>query len=183
MEFKDYLSIFSLLVSVTALTYSILSNTKKYELTNQYFNDVLKWHNQVVEVLVHLRVYCSNSELKTKHLAQLSVLIENGRFYFPNTETDKGIGRSKSKAYQGLRHGVLDLLVYEHRLFSGDDCVNHLEHAEALQKLFTSKIFEHLDPGGRNVRIEKNTSIKNPENMDLHELFELPADEIYKFFR
>ena len=64
MNISDWVAVISLPISVIALIYSFISNTKKYELTYQYYNDVLIWHNQVVEVLTSLRLNGTDNELK-----------------------------------------------------------------------------------------------------------------------
>lgn len=79
-------------------------------------------------------------------LAKLSSLIESGRFYFPNIDRKDGFGKQKPIAYQGYRNVILDFLVYEYQLFEKDDYVQYLKHAESLQRLFTSYVFQYLEP-------------------------------------
>lgn len=68
MNISDWVAIISLLISIAALIYSFVSNTKKYELTYQYYNDILIWHNQVIEVLTSLRLNRPNANLKKQML-------------------------------------------------------------------------------------------------------------------
>lgn len=132
MNISDWVAVISLPISVIALIYSFISNTKKYELTYQYYNDVLIWHNQVVEVLTSLRLNGTDNELKKQMLSKLSSLIESGRFYFPNIDRKDGFGKQKPIAYQGYRNVILDFLVYEYQLFEKDDYAKYLKHAESL---------------------------------------------------
>jgi len=57
MGIAEWVSLLSLVVAIIALVYSFLSNTKRYELTYQYYNDVVLWHNQVVETICTLRAH------------------------------------------------------------------------------------------------------------------------------
>lgn len=66
MNISDWIAVISLSISVIALIYSFISNTKKYELTYQYYNDILIWHNQVIEVLTSLKLNDTNDELKSR---------------------------------------------------------------------------------------------------------------------
>lgn len=99
----------------------IFEQHKKYELTYQYYNDILIWHNQVVEVLTSLMRNQPSNELKKQLLSKLSALIESGRFYFPNIDRKDGFGKQKPIAYQGYRNVGLDFLVYEYQLFEKED--------------------------------------------------------------
>lgn len=80
MDLSDWISIVSIVVVLGALAYSIISNTKKYELTYQYYKYILQWHNQVVKILILLRLSAYAEEQKLDYLSKLSALIESGRF-------------------------------------------------------------------------------------------------------
>lgn len=146
MDLSDWISIISIIVAIGALAYSILSNTKKYELTYQYYNDILQWHNETVEVLIYLRLSEPDSESRTTNLTKLSKLIEQGRFYFPNVNKGDCFGNNKPFAYQGYRNVILDFLVYSYQLFIRSDYMHYVKHAEQLQRLFTSYVFQYLEP-------------------------------------
>ncbi len=152
MNISDWIAVISLSISVIALIYSFISNTKKYELTYQYYNDILIWHNQVIEVLTSLKLNDTNDELKKQMLVKLSSLIESGRFYFPNIDRKDGFGKQKPIAYQGYRNVILDFLVYEYQLFEKDDYKQYLKHAEILQRFFTSYVFQYLEPSKQKKR-------------------------------
>lgn len=55
MNISDWVSVISIIIAIIALIYSFISNTKKYELTYQYYSDILTWYNQVIDSLITLR--------------------------------------------------------------------------------------------------------------------------------
>ncbi len=164
MNISDWIAIISLSISVIALIYTFVSNTKKYELTYQYYNDILVWHNQVIEVLTSLKLNGSNNELKKQMLAKLSALIENGRFYFPNIDKQDGFGKQKPIAYQGYRNVILDFLVYEYQLFEKKDHIQYLE------------------PSKQKKKIHKNTNIKVHEELTINEFLFTSPESIYSLY-
>lgn len=85
-----------MVVAFTALLYTIICNTKKYELTYQYYQD-------------------ENS--KKTYLAELSALIETGTFYFPNIDQHDNFGAAKPLSYRGYKNVVWNFLVYQCQLF------------------------------------------------------------------
>lgn len=182
MNISDWIAIISLSISVIALIYTFVSNTKKYELTYQYYNDILVWHNQVIEVLTSLKLNGSNNELKKQMLAKLSALIENGRFYFPNIDKQDGFGKQKPIAYQGYRNVILDFLVYEYQLFEKKDHIQYLEYAEIFQRLFTSYVFQYLEPSKQKKKIHKNTNIKVHEELTINEFLFTSPESIYSLY-
>ena len=161
MDFSDYIALISLCIALSTLIYSFLTNTKKYELTYQYFNDVLEWHNQCVEILISLSFNADKTKEKDNLLIKLSSMIEAGRFYFPNIDKKDGLGEKNPVAYKGYRNIVLDFLVYEYDLFKKEDCKKYLKHAELLRRYFTSYVFKYLQPEKHKRRIKKNTNIKD----------------------
>lgn len=182
MNISDWVAVISLIISILALVYSFISNTKKYELTYQYYNDVLTWHNQVVEILARLRLNKINDELKRQMLSNLSSLIECGRFYFPNIDKKDGFGNEKPIAYQGYRNVILDFLVYEYQLFEKEDYEKYFKHAENLQRLFTSYVFQYLEPNKQKKKIHKNTNIKVHRELTIDEFLTKSPDSIYSLY-
>lgn len=183
MNISDWVTVISLIISILALVYSFISNTKKYELTYQYYNDVLTWHNQVVEILTGLRLSEKNTELKRQMLSKLSSLIECGRFYFPNIDKKDGFGKEKPIAYQGYRNIILDFLVYEYQLFEKEDYEKYSQHAENLQRLFTSYIFQYLEPNKQKRKMHKNTNIKEAHSeLTINEFLEKSPESIYSLY-
>ena len=153
---SDWIAGISLVVAFAALIYTIISNTKKYELTYQYYQDVVAWHSDVIKVITQLKA-TSEENSKKAYLAELSALIETGRFYFPNIDQHDNFGANKPLAYRGYRNVVLDFLVYEYQLFEREDSQKYVEHAESLQRLFTSYVFQYLDPKKLQKKIKHNT--------------------------
>ena len=182
MNRSDWIAVISLSISVIALIYSFISNTKKYELTYQYYNDILIWHNQVIEVLTSLKLNDTNDELKKQMLVKLSSLIESGRFYFPNIDRKDGFGKQKPIAYQGYRNVILDFLVYEYQLFEKDDYKQYLKHAEILQRFFTSYVFQYLEPSKQKKKIHKNTNIKVHTEFTINEFLSKSPESIFSLY-
>lgn len=182
MGVTEWVSIISLIVAIMALIYSFLSNTKKYELTYQYYNDVLSWHNQVVKVISDLRMNFEDVLSKKSNLSKLSALIENGRFYFPNVDRKDGFGAQKPIAYQGYRNIVLDFLVFEYQIFEKEDSHKYDKHTENLQRLFTSYVFQHLDPKKQNKKIKHNTDITMKKQITINKFLSESPDMIYNFY-
>lgn len=170
----------SLIIALIALIYSIASNTKRYELTYQYYNDVLNWHNEVIETIMNLRACTKNNESKINHLSKLSALIETGRFYFPNVDKNDGFGNEKPPAYRGYRNIILDFLVFEYNIYSRANCEEYIEYDEVLQRLFTSFIFDYLKPEKHRKKVYKNTSISRVEETTINEFLSNPPEEYQK---
>lgn len=179
MAFAEWVSLISLLVAFVALIYSIISNTKRYELTYQYYQDVVAWHNEAVNTIMSLK---HQSEDKEVLLAKLSALIETGRFYFPNIDSKDSFGKEKPLAYQGYRNVVLDFLVYEYQLFEKDDSEKFIPHSESLQRLFTSYVFQHLEPKKHKKKVKQNTSIHMKNEFTINEFLNNSPESIYAFF-
>lgn len=177
---NDWISIASILIALIAFLYSWKSNTKKYELTYQYYNDILEWHNQVVSLLSTLRISSYKKEDKHQYLSQLYSLIECGRFYFPNIDKKDGFGKTKPIAYQGYRNVILDFLVYEYQIFEMEKCNEYLNHALYLQRMFTSFVFQYLDPKKQRRKIGKYTMVSNKEEFIFEEFLSIPSEKIFK---
>ena len=96
MNISDYLTMISivttLIIAIIGGIYAVLTNTKKFELSEQYKNELLTWYGKVMFVITKLQGKCVGEE-REEALCQLSALIDIGRFYFPNI--DKGDGLEK----------------------------------------------------------------------------------------
>lgn len=178
---SDWIAGISLVVAIVALIYTIISNTKKYELTYQYYQDVVAWHSEVIKVITQLKS-TSEENSKNVYLAELSALIETGRFYFPNIDLYDGFGANKPLAYRGYRNVVLDFLVYEYQLFEREDSNKYVEHAESLQRLFTSYVFQHLNPKKLQKKIKHNTSIQMKNSITINEFLKQSPESIYTLY-
>lgn len=181
MTTSDWIAGISLVVAVAALLYTVISNTKKYELTYQYYQDVVAWHSDVIKVITQLKA--TNEENSKKvYLAELSALIETGRFYFPNIDQHDNFGADKPMAYRGYRNVVLDFLVYEYQLFDRKDSNKYIKHAESLQRLFTSYVFQHLDPKKLQKKVKHNTSIQMKNETTINEFLKQSPESIYALY-
>ena len=178
---SDWIAGISLAVAFAALIYTIISNTKKYELTYQYYQDVVAWHSDVIKVITQLKATNVENKKKT-YLAELSALIETGRFYFPNIDLHDGFGANKPLAYRGYRNVVLDFLVYEYQLFEREDSNKYVEHAESLQRLFTSYVFQYLNPKKLQKKIKHNTSIQIKNSITINEFLKQSPESIYTLY-
>jgi len=178
---SDWIAGISLAVAFVALIYTIISNTKKYELTYQYYQDVVAWHSDVIKVITQLKATNVENE-KNTYLAELSALIETGRFYFPNIDLHDGFGANKPLAYRGYRNVVLDFLVYEYQLFKREDSNKYVEHAESLQRLFTSYVFQYLNPKNLQKKIKHTTSIQMKNSITINEFLKQSPESIYTLY-
>lgn len=178
---SDWIAGISLAVAFVALIYTIISNTKKYELTYQYYQDVVAWHSDVIKVITQLKATNVENE-KNTYLAELSALIETGRFYFPNIDLHDGFGANKPLAYRCYRNVVLDFLVYEYQLFEREDSNKYVEHAESLQRLFTSYVFQYLNPKKLQKKIKHNTSIQMKNSITINEFLKQSPESIYTLY-
>lgn len=182
MVLSDWIAIISITIAFVALIYSIFTNTKKYELTYQYYNDILQWHNDVVETLIFLRTSSFNDTNRKNSLSKLSMLIEQGRFYFPNVNKKDGFGKNKPQAYQGYRNVILDFLIYSYKLFLRNDYEKYSEHAIELQRLFTSYVFQYLNPKHRRKQVKGKTYIKNDDELTIDDFLKKSPKYIYKLY-
>ena len=178
---SDWIAGISLAVAFAALIYTIISNTKKSELTYQYYQDVVAWHSDVIKVITQLKATNVENK-KNTYLAELSALIETGRFYFPNIDLHDGFGANKPLAYRGYRNVVLDFLVYEYQLFEREDSNKYVEHAESLQRLFTSYVFQYLNPKKLQKKIKHNTNIQIKNSITINEFLKQSPESIYTLY-
>ena len=181
MTTSDWIAGISLVVAFAALLYTVISNTKKYELTYQYYQDVVAWHSDVIKVIAQLKA-TNEEDSKRVYLAELSALIETGRFYFPNIDQHDNFGVDKPMAYRGYRNVVLDFLVYEYQLFDREDSNKYVKHAESLQRLFTSYVFQHLDPKKLQKEVKHNTSIQMKNEITINEFLKQSPESIYALY-
>lgn len=162
MTTSDFISIGSLFFAVAAFIYSYLTSTKKYELISQYRTEILDWYTGTMDVLMRLKLEAMSNfpdpSLKKELLSRLSSKIELGRFYFPNIDKGDNFGKEKPLAYQGYRNLLLDFLVLSFQIFEHEEAKDHLEHAEILQRHFTSHLFDILDPKSFLKETEKYTT-------------------------
>ena len=179
-----FVSILIALPSVCA----VLKSTKKYELTESYRKEILGWYSRVVDLMIKIIHYIDTgiffeadfSRQKMDILSELSSMIEVGRFYFPNIVDDDNFGNKKPSAYIGYRDINLDFLMRFYRTASKCSDNSNIALLWKLERLFTSAIFEIVEPRERNKEYTKYLSIsvregkstedflnEDPQNLDI----------------
>ena len=184
MEMSDALSIFAIALSVFSIFWS--TRSKRYELDSVYRKEMISWYSDVTELLNALRDDISlgaAQDLKAK-LAKLSAFIDQGRFYFPNIIKDENYGKEKPAAFRGHRDITLDLLVAYYDIARREDADAHRKHLIDLQRFFTSRVFDRLQPRDFIKRAGKFTSIKTDEEYSLEAfLTSNSKEELLKLYR
>ncbi|AMC35111.1 hypothetical protein [Janthinobacterium sp. B9-8] len=67
--------------TIVAILFFIDRRNTKYNIANEYLNQLLTWHTAVIDVLITLRYTSEQIENKQELLLKLSSLIEQGRFF------------------------------------------------------------------------------------------------------
>lgn len=154
-ELANLISYAALIVSgVLAFFYIRDRRHTRFLLAQEYVDKLLAWHGSVVDVLMRLEAIGDGDGDKRELLATLSSLIEQGRFYFPNLIRGD-YGKDKPPAYRGHRNIALDFLVALHRTHSRPTSVYDEERVQYLRQLFTSIVFEVVNPS-RQLKIIKS---------------------------
>lgn len=195
MQVADYISIISIAVTVVIAiiggVYAIVTNSKKYELAEQYKEELLTWYEKVVKMIIQLIFICKggkSDENDTKRfaiLSELSSLIEVGRFYFPNIDKKDNFGKHKPYAYRGYRHIALEFLVYIYEIGMRDDFYRRESAIYSLERQFTSIVYEFVKPDVRHKKLKKYTDIVMPNDMAIEDFLEKKQNELdsYEFWR
>jgi hypothetical protein len=183
MSFSDYVSIAAGIFSILAFVISLITSTKKYGLSTSLRCDIMVWHKETVTVLIKIREHlCADIEFdKIDYLAQLSALIEQGRFYFPNIKLNIK-GSQKPTAYQGNRNVILEFLIFSYDIIKSENAKTYTDHLYRLQREFTSRIFDIIQPRKYNRLVKRFTNI--PLNKTVTTLeFKESNPELYEFYR
>ena len=160
MIIQNALIILSMVFSVIAFLYSHYTNTKKYELAREYRKEILNWYRDTLHILKKIELFKNDSrESKEELMAILSTQIDFGRFYFPNIDKGDGKGMTNPSAYRGYRNVILDTLVFYYHLFKKDDLSVHKERFELLERIFTSQVFEQLNPKEYLKQTKRHTNL------------------------
>lgn len=165
----------TLIIAIIGGIYAIVTNTKKFELTENYKQELLSWYSSVNKIMMKIiHFYEINdvtsvdfSETKFDLLSELSSLTEVGRFYFPNVIKQDGYGENKPSAYQGYRHITLEFLLYFYKVAKEDDCKKQLPTMWELERRFTSVIFDMIEPRKKIKKYSKQLTITIPENQSI----------------
>jgi hypothetical protein len=164
-------------IAVVGGIYAVVTNTKKYELTESYKQELLSWYSSVVNVMIrtihcfeHYDSACSEfTKKKTELLSELSALTEVGRFYFPNVIKDDGFGAKKPSAYQGYRHITLEFLLYFYEIAKQKNGKQHITTMWELERHFTSVIFDMIEPRKKKINYSKKLEITMPKDTSIED--------------
>lgn len=164
----------TIIISVIRGIHKILTDTKKYELTESFRKELLDWYASVTNLMIGIIHYIKEDRFfkpdfidkKTEMLSRLSALAEVGRFYFPNVERE--IGKSKPSAYQGLRHVNIEFIIqfYNNSNYQKTADIGFLYQME---RNFTSVIFDIVDPRKRNQEYAKYLAMTIPEGQSIED--------------
>ena len=141
-------------------------------LKQQYFAGLRTWADQLSDLLseaVHLSeldpARCPDGsyfEHRNKLRTSISSLIDRGRWFFPNLQTEE-VGHSKEKAFRGYRQETLNSLVAAYDVVTALDYTDGVSNRPLRQKLvdakrvFVSQIQEVLAPAQRDREFEEIT--------------------------
>lgn len=156
---SEFIAFFSLIVSVIALIYTFVSNTKRFELADQYRKDLLSWYQDTIRILLKIRGQVAAGRFdweKSDLLFLLSAQIEIGRFYLPNYPSEKGA--DQPIAYRGNRHPALNCLVAVYMELKHPKKKDQNEYIKNKQLCFTSVIFTIINPREWNKQRTKKFS-------------------------
>ncbi len=168
----------TIVIAVIGGVYAIITNTKKFELTENYKQELLSWYSRVVTLMIRIIHYCEYnvfadnekySSEKIELLLQLSSLTEEGRFYFPNVIKNDQFGDEKPSAYRGYRHITLEFLLYFYQIAKRNNCTDYISIMWKLEREFTSVIFDMIEPRKRNLRYSKYLEITIPEDQAIED--------------
>lgn len=175
----------TVLIAIIGGIYAIVTNTKKYELTEDYRKELLQWYSAVVDIMIKI-IHCLEngnfsypefSGQKTTMLSQLSALTEVGRFYFPNVIKKDDLGKQKPSAYQGYRHINLEFMLHFYQVASNSVDNRSTALLWRLERNFTSVIFDMVEPRKRNRDYAKYLAITIPEGRAVEDfIYENPED-------
>lgn len=179
----------TVLIAIVGGIYAIVTNTKKYELTENYRKELLQWYSSVVDLMVKI-IHCSKSgeffspdfmHEKTNMLSRLSALTEVGRFYFPNVIKGDNFGSQKPSAYQGYRHINLEFLLHFYKVASQANDNIHIALLWKLERNFTAVIFDMIEPRKRNHDYSKYLALTMPEGRAIEDFLDENPNNINIF--
>ncbi len=183
----------TILIAVIGGIYAIVTNTKRYELTENYRKELLQWYSSVAELMIRVIHYTECgifyssefSKQRTDMLSQLSALTEVGRFYFPNVIKGDGFGSEKPSAYQGYRHINLEFMLYFYQIAShgNHDNDKNISLLWWLERNFTAVIFDMIEPRKRNHDYAKYLAITIPEGKAIEDFIVENPHSINAFIR
>lgn len=181
--------IVTIIISLIGAVYAIVTNTKKYELTENYRCEILEWYKAVTKTMVIIIHLCDEGEFymeknksaRQELLSELSVLAEVGRFYFPNVIKKDGFGSWKPTAYQGYRHINLEFILHFYNIASSPYTKNTINSLWKLERQFTSFVFDMIKPRKRNKIYTRYLNITIPEGKSIEDFIAENPEHINVF--
>lgn len=181
--------VITILIAIIGGIYAIVTNTKKYELTENYRKELLQWYSSVVDLMIKIIHYSESGEFfspkfmsqKTDMLSQLSALTEIGRFYFPNVIKGDHFGIQKPSPYQGYRHINLEFLLHFYQVASQTSDNRRTALLWKLERNFTAVIFDMIEPRKRNHDYSKYLALTIPEGKAIEDFIDENPNNINIF--
>lgn len=179
----------TIIISLIGGIYAIVTNTKKFELKENYCKELMNWYTSTNRILIRYIHSIQNGEFYTDDfqkekillISELSLAIEIGRFYFPNIIKGDDFGKNKPSAYQGYRHIVLEFLMYFYDIVSDNEHEINVHKLINAERLFTSFVFDSINPRKRIKDYSKHSDLKIPEGMAIEDFIMLDSDNINIF--
>lgn len=179
----------TIVIAVIGGVYAIVTNTKKYELTENYRKELLDWYSTTVSIMIDIIHHVKSGEFfelsfkpkRIELLSRLSTQTEIGRFYCPNVIKKDGFGKRKPSAYQGYRHINLEFLLHFYSVACNADSTGCANVLWDMERHFTSMIFDTIEPRKRNKLYSKYTEITIPEGRSIEDYIRENPEKISVF--
>lgn len=168
---QDYIQLLAIVativISLISGIYVVVTNTKKYELSEAYSKELLDWHFEVIELMISIihmleadKWYDDScNEIKLEKISKLSFMIEKGRFYFPNKSTN---GKEKKlPPYQGIRDASVEIIATFYEVVKKDDAIKYVDILWDLERQFNARGYEIINPRKRIANTTKYTYVKS----------------------
>lgn len=130
-----------------------------------WLRDLRTWAAEAIDVLAEASYTCRAGDKPLDEASKLclercrhrlSSLIDRGRLFLPN-EQEQRVGKTKSRAYRGLRHHALDALVGAERVLAGNISLYEFPDSKSaligMRREFVSYIQAIIDPHSFNKEV------------------------------
>lgn len=146
----DTINIFTLVIAILTLVFAIFCWTyTKLGMSYSYQADVMNWYKRCISVMIKIIHSSSKSDIQQQLLGELSALIDEGRFFFPNiieiTKHGKKVKIFASKPFEGLRCYILDYLVEFYNVYKYGNGVDEAFAAD-IHRAFTEEVYDFIKP-------------------------------------
>lgn len=177
MGFELLVGVVSAIASVGAAWISFFYSRRSHDVSRQaheielaswkqhYIGELRCWANECCDILsdaVHLcdlgRGKIAEVGFSERHVdlrSKLSSLVDRGRWFFPNHESEN-VGLHKPSAFQGFRDPILDHLISTYRCLESENGLKFETEEKLRRKLvenqreFVASIQNVLDPWGQS---------------------------------